>query len=184
MPAARATAPVAACEIGRTYGRPRLQRALRAEGVRIGDQRVPPDAAASWRPRAPALPGHDGQRAPSPVAANHLARPFAVRRRIASWAADITAAVDRRGWPYLAVVLDLASRRVVGWAMRSDLAPRSCEPPSRVALGRPAAPGQLHHSDRGSHMRARLSRQLDTRHHREHESRRRLLGQCPGRKLL
>ena len=86
-----------------------------------------------------------------PVAPNRLARQFTVATPNRVWAADLTYCWTQEGWPYLAVVLDLCSRRVVGWAT-------SPSPDAQVALAawqravavRQPAPGLLHHSDRGS----------------------------------
>jgi len=86
-----------------------------------------------------------------PVAPNRLARQFTVAAPNRVWAADLTYCWTHEGWLYLAVVLDLCSRRVVGWAT-------SPSPDAQVALAawqravavRQPAPGLLHHSDRGS----------------------------------
>lgn len=135
----------------RTYGRPRLHRALRDDGIRIGAQRVrrlmrmagltavgrrtfqiTTDSAHAW-----------------PTAANHLQRDFTPGAPHQRWAADITALPTRQGWCYLAVVLDLGSRRIVGWAMRRSLDVELVLAAVHLALGTRPAP-QLHHSDRGS----------------------------------
>ncbi len=90
----------------------------------------------------------------APVASNHLARRFAVADIAGPdrvWASDITYVPTREGWLYLAVVLDLGSRRVVGWARRDTLAEALALDALRMALAqrRPAV-GLLHHSERGS----------------------------------
>ncbi len=134
----------------RVYGRPRLQRALRDAGIRISEKRVrrlmggaglvaegrrafrlTTDSAHAW-----------------PVAANTLGRRFAIGAPHQHWAADITALPTHAGWCYLAVVVDLGSRRVVGWAVRSSLEATLVLAALHVALGSRPAP-QLHHSDRG-----------------------------------
>ena len=136
-----------------TYGRLRLQRALQTRGFRVGDKRIrrlmqlghlhahrrrsfraTTDSAHAW-----------------PVAGNHLARRFTVAAPNRVWAADITALPTREGWAYLAVVIDLYARRVVGWAVDDALETRLV----LTALGRAlatrrVAPGLIHHSDRGS----------------------------------
>jgi transposase InsO family protein len=88
-----------------------------------------------------------------PVAANGLARRFQPadnQERDRVWVADITYLSTQEGWLYLAVVLDLASRRVIGWStaahLEHSLALRALE--QAVALRRPV-PGLVHHSDRG-----------------------------------
>ncbi len=137
----------------RTYGSPRVQAELVAHGWRCGRHRVARLMRAAgltghrrrrWRVTTDSRHGH-------PVAANTLARQFAVARLDQVWVADLTYVPTDEGWLYLAVVLDLASRRVVGWAM----APRLTRPLALAALEmalrqrRPAG-GLLHHSDRGS----------------------------------
>jgi transposase InsO family protein len=88
-----------------------------------------------------------------PVAPNHLARRFAVaaiggRDRV--WAADYTFLLTRQGFLYLAVVLDLYSRRVVGWAMRHTQDHGLVLDALAMAVGqRQPRPGLVHHSDRG-----------------------------------
>jgi putative transposase len=137
----------------RTYGRPRLQHALRAEGVRVGDQRLRRLMRAAQlcvkgrrRFRVTTDSGHG-----HPVVPNRLQRRFTVATPNTVWAADITALWTREGWTYLAVVLDLASRRVVGWAVRPTLETDLVLAALHLALGRRrVAPGLLHHSDRGS----------------------------------
>ena len=94
-----------------------------------------------------------------PVAANQLARRFAVASPHRSWAADITALPMRAGWCYLAVVLDLGSRRVVGWALRESLETELVLAALHVALGARPAP-QLHHSDRGTQYASHAYREL------------------------
>lgn len=67
------------------------------------------------------------------------------------WASDITYVPTQEGWLYLAVVLDLASRRVIGWALRHTLERGLTLAALRMALApRRPGPGVLHHSDRGS----------------------------------
>jgi transposase InsO family protein len=109
---------------------------------------------------------HDGLRAKStrryrvttqsghryPIAPNRLARQFSVAtigqpNRV--WAADITYIPTRAGWLYLAVILDLASRRVIGWSMRTRLDQDLALGALKMALRQRGAHGGLHHSDRG-----------------------------------
>ena len=136
-----------------TYGRRRLQRALRAQGLRVGDQRVRRlmrVAQLVARGRRRFRVTTDSAHA-HPVMANHLARRFHVRRLNQVWAADITALPTTAGWCYLAVVLDLASRRVVGWATAPTLETTLVLEALRRAIAtRPVRVGLLHHSDRGS----------------------------------
>jgi transposase InsO family protein len=134
----------------RAYGRPRLHAALRTAGIRIGEKRV------RRLMREAGLVAHGRRRFRVttdsahawPAAANHLRRDFTVAAPQHRWAADITALPTRAGWCYLAVVLDLGSRRIVGWAIRSSLAAELVLAALHVALAQRGAP-RLHHSDRG-----------------------------------
>ena len=134
----------------RLYGRPRLHRALREDGIRIGEKRV----GRLMREAGLIAVGRRAFRVTTdsahawPTAANHLRRDFAIAAPNQRWAADITALPTRRGWCYLAVVLDVGSRRIVGWAVRSSLESELVLAALHVALARRPSPG-LHHSDRG-----------------------------------
>jgi transposase InsO family protein len=139
-------------ESRQTYGRPRLQRALRAEGIRIGERRVRRLMhAADVHPRRHRhFRVTTDSRHAAHLVGNRLARQFAVAEPNRVWAADITACWTTEGWIYLAVVLDLASRRVVGWAVRATLETELVLAALHLAIGaRPVAPGLIHHSDRG-----------------------------------
>ena len=89
----------------------------------------------------------------TPGGEDHLQRRFAVEAvagldRV--WVSDITYLPTREGWLYLAVVLDLASRRVVGWAMKDSLETALATDALTMALwSRRPTPGLLHHSDQG-----------------------------------
>lgn len=138
----------------RSYGSPRVHRELRDAGVRCGAKRVArvmrQEGIRARTPRRYRVTTQSGHR--EPVAANHLARRFAVSAQPglnAVWAADITYVPTREGWLYLAVVLDLASRRVVGWAVRTRLDQELALGALRMALRHRGAHGGLHHSDRG-----------------------------------
>lgn len=134
----------------RTYGRPRLHRAMREDGFRLGEKRV----ARLMRAAGIHAVGRRAFRVTTdsahqwPVVGNHLQRQFAPAAPHQRWAADITALPTRAGWCYLAIVLDVGSRRVVGWAVRSSLETELVLAAVHVALGARPAP-QLHHSDRG-----------------------------------
>lgn len=84
------------------------------------------------------------------VAPNRLGQQFKVQRINRVWTADITYIPTREGWLYLAVVMDLASRRIVGWAMADHLKAALAMQALRMALYQRRPPtGLLHHSDRG-----------------------------------
>jgi transposase InsO family protein len=86
-----------------------------------------------------------------PVAPNLLDREFHVDVPDRVWVADLTYIWTREGWLYLAVILDLFSRRVVGWSMSKRITSQLTLEALSVALwSRKPSPGLLHHSDRGS----------------------------------
>lgn len=138
----------------RAYGSPRVHRELRDQGIRCGEKRVArvmrQEGIRAIAPKRYRVTTQSGHR--EPVAANHLARRFGVSAQPgpnAVWAADITYIPTREGWLYLAVILDLASRRVVGWAVRTRLDHELALGALRMALRHRRARGGLHHSDRG-----------------------------------
>ena len=139
---------------GETYGAPRIHQDLQDDGVHVSKKRVARvmhmDGLAARAPRRAWVPTTDSAHA-YPIAENLLARQFAVPAVDRVWVSDITYVPTRLGFLYLAVVIDLASRRVVGWAMREDLAAELALSALRMALeARRPAPGLLHHSDRGA----------------------------------
>jgi len=145
----------AAFEVNRrVYGSPRVHRELRAQGVVCGRNRV------VRLMKANGLRAKQSRRFRPvttqsahwlPVAPNVLGRSPDLRQSDQAWAADITYIPTREGWLYLAVVIDLFNRGVIGWAMRKDLSRQVVTQALAMALGRrrPAA-GLIHHSDRGS----------------------------------
>ena len=141
-------------EISRqTYGSPRILRDLHEEGFCCGKHRVARlMKAAGLRavvPR-PYVVTTDSKH-PLPVAENLLNQCFGASKADERWAADITYLWTGEGWLYLAVILDLFSRRVVGWSMQASLHKRLVLDALEMALGqRCPSPGLLHHSDRGS----------------------------------
>lgn len=152
-------------QVQQRYGSPRVYQELRALGIRCGEKRVArlmrEDGLRAKSARAFRVTTQSAHR--KPIAANHLDRQFTVARaerpnRI--WAADITYIPTREGWLYLAVVLDLASRRVVGWALRTRLEQELALGALRMALHHRGASGGLHHSDRGVQYASAAYRQL------------------------
>ena len=86
-----------------------------------------------------------------PVAPNVLERDFAARAPNQKWLADLTYVPTDEGWLYVALVLDLFARKIVGWAMSQTMPQELTLAALRVALGwRDPDPGLVHHSDRGS----------------------------------
>jgi putative transposase len=136
------------------YGSPRVHALLRRQGIRCGRKRVARlmrvQGLCALRPRHRKPRTTDSQHA-QPVAPNLLARHFRASAPNRTWVADITAIGTRAGWLYLAGILDVYSRRVIGYAMDIYRDERLVETALDMALAsrRPAA-GLLHHSDRGS----------------------------------
>ena len=144
-------------ESGETYGAPRVHRELQAEGLPASPKRVARLMREGELGRAAAegAAGRDDRFRPRRSDRRRIcsARQFDVNgvgvNRV--WVSDLTYIPTREGWLYLATVLDLGSRRCVGWAMRDDLEvdlPLSALRMARAA--RQPAPGLIHHSDRGS----------------------------------
>ncbi|HEY6085980.1 MAG TPA: IS3 family transposase [Nitrospira sp.] len=136
-----------------TYGSPSIWDALLKQGHRTGEHRVArlmrqaglrAKTVKKWR--ATTQSQHR-----FPVAANTLDRAFTVDAPNRVWAGDLTYVWTMEGWLYLAVLLDLYSRRVVGWAMGQRLTVDLAERALTMALAnRAPTAGLLHHSDRGS----------------------------------
>jgi putative transposase len=135
-----------------TYGRPRLCRALRARGIAVSGRRVARlmRAAGLWARGRRRFVVTTDSRHRWPIAPDRVRRRFHGRRLNRVWMADITACRTHHGWCYLAVLLDLASRRVVGWAVQRTPTVDLVEAALRQALPRVGRPARLiHHSDRG-----------------------------------
>jgi transposase InsO family protein len=135
------------------YGSPRIHAELRAQGIACGKHRV---ARLMHQTGLHAIHKRrhvytTDSRHSDPVAPNLLQRDFTAPAPNRKWLTDITAVWTAEGWLYLAVVLDVYSRLVVGWAMASHREESLVEAALWMALGR-RHPGEelLHHSDRGS----------------------------------
>jgi transposase InsO family protein len=139
---------------GETYGSPRISHELRERGVACDKARVERLMRENGitPPRKKKYRVTTDSNHPNPVAPNILHRDFTSPGPNCRWAGDITYVWTWAGWLYLAVVLDLFSRRVVGWAMDSRLDTESL--PLRalqMALANRAPErGLIHHSDRGT----------------------------------
>ena len=138
----------------RTYGSPRLHRALRRAGHACGRHRVARimrSRGIAGRVRGRRRPGTTDSNHAEPIAPNRLGqREASVERPGEVWAADITYIPTDEGWLYLAGVLDLGSRRLVGWAMGESLETSLPLDALQMALRqRQPRAGLLHHSDRG-----------------------------------
>jgi putative transposase len=140
----------------RRYGAPRVQRELRAAGIPVATKRVArlmrEDRLVARTPRRFVHTTDSAH--PEPIAPNLLDRRFALADHPApdqAWVGDMTYVPTRAGWLYLAVLLDLATRRVVGWATGATLETTLPLAALHHALEtRRPAPGVIHHTDRGS----------------------------------
>ncbi len=136
-----------------TYGSPRMTRELRDDGLEVGRRRTARlmrDNGLKARQKRRFKRTTDSQHA-WPVAPNLIDQDFRAERPDQKWGADISYVWTREGWLYLAVVIDLFARRVVGWAagdrLHRDLALAALG--KALTTRRPSA-GLIHHSDRGS----------------------------------
>jgi len=137
----------------KTYGSPRVHAELIADGLKVGKNRI------ARLMRRENLRGQRKKKQPRttnsqhshPVAPNRLNREFQASRPNEKWLADITYIPTAEGWLYLAVVLDLFSRKIVGWAFAATLESNLVEQAFCMAVqNRTTITGLLHHSDRGS----------------------------------
>ena len=136
-----------------TYGSPSIWDALLKQGHCVGEHRVArlmrvegirTKTVKQWRATTQS---HNR----FPVAANTLNRQFTVESPNRGWAGDLTDVWTAEGWLYLAVILDLYSRLVIGWAMGHRLTGELAEQALTMVLThRKPTAGLLHHSDRGS----------------------------------
>jgi putative transposase len=150
-----------------TYGSPSIWNALRKQGHGVGEHRVArlmrgagirAKTVKKWR--ATTQSSHR-----LPVAENTLNRQFTVEAPNRVWAGDITYVWTTEGWLYLAVLLDLYSRLVIGWAMGQRLTGELAEQALTMALAnRQPRAGLVHHSDRGSQYAATRYQQVLTMH--------------------
>ena len=161
---------IAFAESGGTYGAPRVLRELQAAGLPTSTKRVArlmQEDGLVARPRKRRRVATTNSNHSDPVAPNLLARRFDVNgvaiNRV--WVGDITYLPTREGPLYLATVLDLGSRRCVGWAMRDTMEVDLVLSALRMAReARRPGPGLIFHSDRGSQYASREFRTELTAH--------------------
>ena len=131
----------------RTYGARRVWHDVLAEGLNCGLHRIERlmrGNAMRARPRRRSLPADTGERAVSAIAPNALNRQFHAAAPNRKWIADFTYIWTTEGWLYVAAVIDLFSRRVVGWSMSASMT-------AQLAIWRRGrADALMHHSDQGS----------------------------------
>ena len=147
----------------RTYGARRVWRDVLAEGLSCGlhkVERLMRMNALRARPRRRGLPKDDGARSLA-VAPNLLDRQFAAERPNQRWIADFTYIWTAEGWLYVAAVIDLFSRRVVGWSMKAEMTAQLVTDALVMAIWRRGRPDALlHHSDQGSQYASEQFQQL------------------------
>jgi putative transposase len=135
------------------YGSPRVHRELRARGIRVSKKRIERlmrENGLVARQKRRFVHTTDSHHE-HPIAPNVLDRNFDVQAANRAWVGDVTYIPTKEGWLYLAVLLDLFSRRVVGWSTSAtndrELALRALDHALRA---RRPGPGLVHHTDRGS----------------------------------
>ena len=138
----------------RTYGARRVWRDVLEMGSRCGlhrMERVMRKAGLRARPRRRGLPVDRGARSSAAIAPNILDREFTAVAPNQKWVADFTYLWTAEGWLYVAVVLDLYSRRIVGWSMQAQMSAQLVTDALMMAIWRRGQPeAVMHHSDRGS----------------------------------
>jgi putative transposase len=140
-------------ELRGAYGSPRMLRELRARGIPASNERLERlmrqnGIRARHKRRYKAT---TDSRHALPVAENLLDRDFAPSQPDQAWSSDITYVWTDEGWLYLAVVLDLFNREIVGWSIKSSMAADLVIDALTMAwFRRKPSPGLIHHSDRGS----------------------------------
>jgi len=149
------------------YGSPRVFEELKAQGVKACKNtvaKIMKQAEIRSKTARRYVPQTTDSKHSHPVAENVLNRKFETDAANQKWVTDITYIQTEEGWLYLAGVLDLFSRRVVGWSMAENMKTELVEDALKMAVGRcnPGA-GVLHHSDRGSQYACADYRKLLTR---------------------
>ena len=138
----------------RTYGARRVWHDMLAEGIECGLHRIERLMRLQGlksRPRRRRMPVDTGERCSSAVAPNVLDRAFEASSPNRKWIADFTYVWTAEGWLYVAAVVDLFSRRVVGWSMNAAMTAQLVTDALLMAVWRRGKPDALlHHSDRGS----------------------------------
>ena len=174
----------------RTYGARRVWRDLLAEGVNCGLHRIERLMrlqALRARPRRRRLPKDEGDRQIATVPSNILDRQFAAERPNQKWIADFTYIWTAEGWLYVAAVIDLFSRRVVGWSMSAGMTAQlvaDALPDGRLATRQAQRAIAPLRSRQPVHQRAVPTADGRQRHRLQHEPIRQRLGQRGDGELL
>ena len=152
---------------GHTYGSRRLRTALANEGIAIGRHRIRSlmkkhQLRPVWKRK---FVNTTNSRHDLPVSPNVLNRQFDVAGPNQAWVCDITYIRTRSGWLYLAAVMDLYARKIVGWACGKDMpAQLVCAALQMAIAARNPPPGLIVHSDRGSQYASALHQALLVKH--------------------
>jgi len=150
-------------ESRKTYGSPRIHEDLKQQGRECGRNRVArlmvkAGLAAKTKRKFKAT---TDSRHKLPIAENVLNREFETRNANEVWLTDITYVWTRTGWLYLAAVLDLYSRRIVGWALEKRMTKAfACRALQMAIDRRQPGKGLIHHSDRGSQYASKVYQKL------------------------
>jgi transposase InsO family protein len=155
----------------KVYGSPRVHQELLALGEKVCRNTVAKVMKAhgirAKTPRTFRVKTTDSDH-PHPIAPNTLNREFKVETINTVWTTDITYIPTKQGWLYLAGVMDLCSRKIVGWSMGSTMETSLVRDALTMAIkARNPGPGLLHHSDRGVQYACREYREILDRHRME-----------------
>lgn len=137
----------------RVYGSPRVCQALQAQGESVCENtvaRIMREQEIRAKTKAKFVPRTTDSNHACPVAENQLDRQFVAAMPNQKWAVDITYIPTEEGWLYLAGVIDLCSRKIVGWSMADHMRTELASDALKMAIAhRRPDQGLLHHSDRG-----------------------------------
>jgi transposase InsO family protein len=140
-------------ESGGAYGAPRIHAVLRSHGRRVGRHRIARLMRGAGLRGLAAIPRRvrtTDSRHDHPIAPNRLRRNFTATAPNQVWLADLTYIRTGEGWLFLAALIDMFTRKVVGWAVRDTLhADIALEALAMAVERQRPAPGLIHHSDRG-----------------------------------
>lgn len=155
-------------ESDNTYGSPRICRELKARGEKVCENTVAKymrEEQLRVTPIRRFVPQTTDSDHPHPIAPNRLDRAFGAELPDQKWVCDLTYLWTDEGWLYLSVVIDLCSRRVVGWSMDEDLKASGPAAALQMAIQhRQPRADLLHHSDRGVQYACEMYRSLLEKH--------------------
>jgi transposase InsO family protein len=149
-----------------TYGSPRITHELAHQGIKVSRNtvaRIMRQEQLEARQRRRFVPRTTDASHDQPIAPNHLDRRFTAGRAAPrAWVGDITYIPTEEGWLYLAAIMDLRTRKIVGWAMADHLRAELALEALHMALGQSQNPAEslLHHSDRGVQYACRQYRKV------------------------